>query len=544
MLARDLRPEVIVTLLAALLSSLLCVIAFHSRALFFLPWFALVPLLWAVRRATVGGAYGLGLLFGLILFAGITYWIAPFFSRINHWPLLGATLLAGVYWFFCAQIFALLAVVLRLLQMRFADAQWWMFPVLGTVAFHQFPWLFSGDLSLSQSGFLLALQGMDITGSLGLHFMILLHNGLVFSACFDSKVSAQKQWGRSFAWLLIVFWFTYGVWSIQHWRAVEQSAPVINVGLVQLNEQPSVALPEVERGYTRAQSPALTLSKPLAEGGADLIIWPEMRYVGFQHPHVRAALQDFADRNQVALLIQALLPKPISAVEGSELDPTAEQGRAPSKERSIYNSSVLITPDNAKLQIYRKQRLIPFGEYLPPPAHWPGAQFLVDRLFGDFFTPLTPGADNRAMTWRGPLFQPLICYESAHPDYVQRLLSAQDPLPQWLVVQTNDGWFGSSLQPQLHAATGQFRGIELRRPVVHLINNGPSVYSGASGERQFESTTETRAAYLIEVRVPQVPTATWYSQYPLGFIGLVYGLFVLILFRVGRDGIRRKHSPP
>lgn len=546
MLASNLRLGQVLPALAVLLSALLWVMAFHFSALFILPWFALVPFLWSLRRATIAGAYGLGLLFGLVLFAGITYWIAPFFSKINDWPLSVAVLLVGLYWLFCAQIFALLALALRLLQTRIGGAQWWILPVLGTLAFDQFPWVFSGDLSLTQSEFLLALQAVDITGSLGLHFLILLHNGLVFSACFGSKLCARDRCGQGLAWLLMVGWFAYGVGSVQHWREVEQNAPLINVGLVQLNEQPSVVLPEVEPGYTRSQSPALALSKLLAESGADLIVWPEMRYLGFQKAHVRAALQDFVDRQQVALLIQELLPEQASVSGGvAGVDRGAEVEANTETEDSgaghTYNSSLLITPNSLNVKVYRKQRLIPFGEYLPLPEQWWISQLLVDRLFDGFFTPLAPGAENRAMAWRGPLFQPLICYESAHSNYVQQLFSAQDPLPQWLVVQTNDGWFGPSIQPRLHGVTGQLRGIELRRPVVHLINNGPSVYSGASGDRLFVSTPQTRAAYLIKVRVPEAAPATWYSRYPLGFIGLVYGLFAVILIWVGSDFFLRRY---
>lgn len=526
MFSIDLRSGLTLPVLAVLLSALLWVIAFHCSMFFVLPWFGLVPFLWALQRTSVAGAYGFGLLFGFILFLGITYWIAPFFSKINDWPLIAAFFLVGLYWFFCAQIFALLAMLLRLLQPRWVGAQWWALPVLGTVAFHQFPWVFAGDLSLTQSQFLLALQGLDITGALGLHFLILLHNGLVFSALCSPSRSRQDRLGRVIAWSLIACWFIYGVWSLQVWRAVEQSAPIVNVGLVQLNEPPSVALPETEPGYTRAQSPALALSKLLAEGGAELIVWPEMRYVGFEHPHVRAALQDFVDREQVALLIQGLLPESVEATEPLRTE--------------IYNSSVLLTPSGPELQVYRKGRLIPFGEHLPLPQHWWVSQTLLNKLFDGFFTPLSPGIENRAMSWQGPLFQPLICYETAHPDYVRQLFSAQDPAPQWLVVQTNDGWFGPSLQPRLHAVTGQFRGVELRRPVVHLINNGPSVYSGASGDRLFQSAADTRAAYLIEVRVPELASATWYSKYPLGFIGLVYGLMALLLISVSRDLVCRK----
>src|SRR3954466_13747948 len=62
----------------ALLSAILLILAFPDFEIWFLAWFALVPLLWAVEREkeSVVASAILGWIFGVTFFFGTCWWLA------------------------------------------------------------------------------------------------------------------------------------------------------------------------------------------------------------------------------------------------------------------------------------------------------------------------------------------------------------------------------------------------------------------------------------------------------------------------------------
>ncbi len=489
------------------LSAGLTAAPFFFESLFIVVWFSLVPLLVAMRGRSVWTAYGSGLLFGFLLFASVAHWVISFLHSANGVPWLWAIIAASLYWFFCAHIFAVPAILTAWVGHRRPQLQWLIFACTGTSVFTYFPQVFPVDLSVTQGRFLPALQGLDITGSVGLHFMILLHNGLLYSLLTANR--GQRGRGHFQARLhryigagVLITWFFYGFYTCLS-AGEPLSSDFHKVGIVQTNSPDTIAVPPLEPGYSRAYSPALALSKELVAEGVELIVWPEMRYIGFyDFPHVRSALQAFVSEEQVPLLFQ-------------ELDSTTG---------ATYSTSVFLTPDG-NTQIYEKHGLIPFGEYLPfgfPPA-------LSRYLLGDFQGALSPGQNAKTFVWRALSMQPLICYESSLPKYVTHLLNRQQEKPQLLVVQSNDGWFGTSNQVNLHLVTGQLRGVEHRLPVLHVVKDGPSWLTSPIGEKEYVTDRGLRAGYVVNVRALPAAAPTWYARHPELFAGVIDVLSVLIM---------------
>lgn len=490
------------------------VLTFHVPTLYFLPWFALVPFLYALRGCSLIAAYAMGLLFGMVLFIGILYWVVPFLQLANELSNWMALLLGFLYWLYCAQSFALLAVGLRWVGMGRKGCEWFFLPLLGTVITHHFPMVFPGDFSLTQSQFTLALQGIDLTGSIGLHFLILLHNGLLYDVIQSHcHKNAQRPYSgndltRVCAVITLCAWFVYGAFAYRYWHSAPETWQIARIGIVQTNDSPSIAIPDPQPGYTRAYPPALAMSEQLLDHDVDLIVWPESRYLGFHDfPHVRTAWLEFTRDSQVPLLVQ-------------EIRETGQRA---------YNSSLLILPDGTT-QLYDKQKLIAFGEFMPFPELGTARGKLADKIFGDFSTEITAGEHTGPMNWKDWRFQVAICYELAHGDYIQqRFHNHDDNRPQWLIVQSNNTWFGASIQPELHAVAGQLRSVEQRIPIVHVINNGPSTYTQPSGRKAFQSERDTQASYLINIAVPPPGGGTWYGRYPTAFIAVIHILLLAAL---------------
>ena len=121
---------------------------------------------------------------------------------------------------------------------------------------------------------------------------------------------------------------------------------------------------------------------------------------------------------------------------------------------------------------YFKQQLVPFGEYIPHIF-----QHVLELLKVPMVTTI-PG-DNMQKpihVFNRPIAS-LICYELAYPE----LLRQQLPSAQWIVSQSDDGWFGHSLALYQHLQMAQTLSFMSHRDQVFVNNNGLSSFINSSG---------------------------------------------------------------
>lgn len=182
--------------------------------------------------------------------------------------------------------------------------------------------------------------------------------------------------------------------------------------------------------------------------------------------------------------------------------------------------------------IYRKQHLVPFGEYLPFEDYLRG----LINFFNIPMSTLSPAPTAQTpMPWRFKgethYLAPVICYEAAYPGLVRKL-ARQSNL---LIMVSNDAWFGDSLAPHQHLQITRMRAIENSRDLVRSTQTGISALIDANGRiikrsRQFEV-----AAVQGEVTLRQGLTP--YQRWG-GPVWLV--LPVALLAIVARPGTRSK----
>ena len=137
-----------------------------------------------------------------------------------------------------------------------------------------------------------------------------------------------------------------------------------------------------------------------------------------------------------------------------------------------YNAAALYAKDGEKgvrlADVYHKQHLVPFGEYIPLDKVFPALQRLspigVSLYSGkpNLFSVIT--GDGRSVK-----IAPLICYEDTDPR-----LSAQAKRmgADMIVLITNDSWFSDSSEAEAHASQSVLRAIETGLPVVRVGNSG------------------------------------------------------------------------
>jgi apolipoprotein N-acyltransferase len=213
---------------------------------------------------------------------------------------------------------------------------------------------------------------------------------------------------------------------------------------------------------------------------------------------------------------------------------------------AYFNSAAIIDGVSGRprlAQIYDKNRLVPFGEYMPDwfktitdPLHIASLQRM-----GEAFTPGAP--PTRLVVPDAPPAVILICYESIFPDFTPR----GDDRPGWLVNVSNDAWFGdvgksynfagfelslSSTGPWQAYEMARYRSIEEGLPMARAASGGISAIIDAYGRAVRE--TARRGGYAeaqLPSRLPQTIYASWGS--------LVLALLLAILLALRAAPVRK-----
>ena len=227
---------------------------------------------------------------------------------------------------------------------------------------------------------------------------------------------------------------------------------------------------------------------------ADLLIWPE------------AALPLYLDEIHDGYLMQ-LRHWPADFLLG-----VLERRRIGDKI-ILYNSALGLGESDA---LYRKQQLVPFGEYLPLRGLFGWVLNYLQIPMTDF----TAWPDKQLpMALAGQKVAVSICYEDAFPAVVRQSL----PAATVLVNLSEDAWFGDSLAPHQRLQMARMRALESGRPLVRASNNGLSALISADGQ-VLKSAPQFRQRILHGVIVPmtgETPFVRYGSLPVLGFALLV-----------------------
>ena len=193
----------------------------------------------------------------------------------------------------------------------------------------------------------------------------------------------------------------------------------------------------------------------------------------------------------------------------------------PGSER-IFNSLVTLGGD---VQIYNKQHLVPFGEYLP--LRWIFEVFhsLVTIPMSD----LSAGEGSSVLQIKGIPVGVSICYEAAFGEEIKRAL----PKAQLLINVTNDAWFGDSLAPHQHLQIARTRALETGRYMVRAANTGIYAVIDMKGQvlaksGQFVDSVVTEEVWPMRGSTPFIIWGNW------AIISILSALVLLVFTRSRR----------
>jgi len=489
----------------AVLSGLLLVASFPTFDVHWLAWIALVPLLLAIERGGPGRAFLLANVTGLVFFVGMFEWIwqVPAYNALDEAAL-------GLY---LAQYFSIWALGLRWLHGRSGVPAMLLGPALWVgleyvrshAGFLSLPWMLLGHSQYRQP---LLIQMSSITGVYGLSFVIVLVNvGLA-----DALRHRPWSWRAIPAPLSVAMGAVAIV--VAHGYIVlsgEPATETVTIAAVQGNVPQNAKWDAAHRETTLSRYAALT--REAARQRPALIAWPETAVPGdLEHdPRLFKPVRDLAIEIGIPLLV------------GS-----AEHAKFTKREfgSRTYNSMVLVTPDGRIADVYRKIRLVPFGEYVPLKGiiTWPAAiaASMGDSVGGDTPTVFQVGDVGVGST---------ICWENIFADLFRRFVVKGARV---VINATNEAWFQDSSAPRQFLAISVFRAAENRVAVLRVANTGISAAIDPYGRivRRLRGPGG-RDVFIAGVLVAPMPVSrvtTFYTAFGDVFaITLVAGCGLLVI---------------
>jgi apolipoprotein N-acyltransferase len=146
------------------------------------------------------------------------------------------------------------------------------------------------------------------------------------------------------------------------------------------------------------------------------------------------------------------------------------------KNLNITNCAVIKNSSDDKINYYEKQRLVPFGEYVPFYNSLPDfLKKFADTAIGAGFS-------------KGEIKKPLpstlgkigvnICFELMYPEIIRNLSFQKANI---LINLSDLSWFSNSYIKKQFLSFGVFRAIENRKPLVIASNNGISAFIESTG---------------------------------------------------------------
>lgn len=429
---------------------------------------ALVPL-WAavelVAKRPWRSAFGVGWLYGTVGMAGGYHWMFEFSQEFS-----------GFGWLVNLGIFVGFSMYLGLqyatqgLLYHIARVRGWSVGVAGLSTLVVTEWLFPKLFPVYLSNALLSQSLLVQTADLGGPLLVSVLVGVINVALFEAL-----RWWRGerktprvvFAAALgyVSFALIYGAARIPQVDAQVQTAPSLEVGLVQVNLGVYEKQQHMIEGHRRHVEQSLELER---DGPLDLLVWPESAY---NYPRFHRTLPIIAKE------VRQDLESPILFGALS-----VERG---TPYLQLYNTVFLIDEAGIIGQSYDKTHLAMFGEYLP---------------FGDRFPVLYQLSPNTGRFAPGRHWRPLslgkwrvstpVCYEDVLPSLVRAMVNEGDP--HILINLTNDAWFGDTQEPWIHLRLAQFRAIEHRRYLVRATNSGVSAIIDPAGRVVASTGVRTR----------------------------------------------------
>ncbi len=470
-----------------------------------LAWVALVPLILLVRRESPSRAAASGALFGAASLAGMHSWLwqLPVFNVFDAVALFGYLAVYPALW--CA--------------------------ALAWLARRRLPWVFPGALLWVLLDWL-----RSHAGPLGLPWEALAHSQIAdvpllqlaawggaplitFAVCFGNLALARAWAKRSLPWLKGT---AIAVAAIHLGGYLATAEPLPSKGprfaVVQPADEDAAPAIRLER--------LRSLTRDAAREQPDLIIWPESAVNGFAF---NRALQ--AEVANIARAVRT--PILFGSADFGKFAKSADDDR---RRIEFKNQAFLISPDSTTQGPYTKNRLVPFGEFMPFESFVSWPRWLIPHQRNGI-AGVAPGLFR---LHDGVMIGVVICWENYFSELARRLAQNDATV---IVQLSNDADFGASAEPAQHNAASVLRAVEYGRPWLQASANGPSMFIDAHG-RIDESPGPIGVSGWGVRTVAPAATTTFYSRFGLLWLWLASAAMLVRIALAAQRQRGKGHERP
>lgn len=439
--------------------------------LWFMPLLALGALFALIRKArSAKHAFGLSWAAGMGYFAVALSWIIePFLVDIarHGWmapfALFGVSFGFGAFWAVAGWI----TYLLRGQAIGFICAFVTVEAVRG-YALTGFPWAQIGHAFIDTPW----LHWSSYAGSLGL-------TALVGLGAVGVTYLIERQRRKGLGVLAVLIGLAVG--GVALLPSFGQVADTPTIRIIHTNEAQ-------ETRWDPAMIPGafdkkLEFTGAITDADPDLIVWPETS-IPVLLERADATLAAIADAARGAPVVAGL-----QRFDGED----------------FYNSLIELNGEGEVETIYDKHHLVPFGEYVPFGDQLAkiGIFGLADTTGGGYAAGPGPQVIDFGSLGKG---LPLICYEGVFPQDV----GGYDERPDFLLLITNDAWFGEMSGPFQHLAQARLRSAEQGLPMIRAANTGVSAMIDATGRITHQMGLDD--AGWLDAPLPPALPPTLYSR--------------------------------
>jgi apolipoprotein N-acyltransferase len=469
---------------AGLGSAGLYVLAFPPYRWSALAWFALVPLLLALRSAGLGARVGLAVLWTLATGLGLGSWMPEAVANYTQQPLLvGWVFLLGLTLFTAAPFYAAFAALYGPLA-RLPASPLFVAAALTAAELARSRLLNGspiylgvspgGSLGYSQAEVLPVVQVAAWTGVYGVSFALAALNAALAEAFVALRAGrlVRRAWiGLALAGALLIAVIGSGFAAL---RGADDpgASDGVEIALVQADLDPAARWGE-QGPYNTLEVHLRMTAELLAERAPAIVFWPEAALTFFLE-------QETLYRDAIAKLL---------ASSGTELVVGAPRSEGP--DGPPYRNSIYVMAATGELRArYDKEYLLPFMEYFPVGID------MLRRSFGRLRV-FSSGGETGPLPTRAGLAGILVCNEGMLPQFAAERVAAG---AEYLVNPSNDGWIPhpSYLGQQFDMVA--MRAIEQRMYLVRVSDVGPSAIVDPWGRVPARTEPLTRGVLRGRIR--------------------------------------------
>ena len=479
-----------ISLILSFVSGLLTGLSFNLPNFSFLVWFSIAPFIYAISRGRLKINIFSGIIFAVSFYGLALFWV----TNVTKLGLILLLSYLSVY----SVIFSLFGRNLykKSLRLITLPCLWVILEFLKESIWCGFGW---ANLGYSQYNNFYLIQIADLAGTKLISFLIVMVNVLILETFLSLKQRNRDPGLRKnifketvFIFFIFVICFSYSAYRLGNLNESDSH----KISVVQPN------IPQELKWEPFSRFKIVNVLSSLAEETKEssLVIFPE------------ASWPLIVDEDNFYELEQFIWGLDRDVLIGAVVESDGE----------FFNQALLFDREAKLIDVYRKIKLVPFGEYVPL------RKFLTFINVFNSIGDMSRGDDFVSFSHREKRFSALICFEDIFPKHVMHFARGND----FLVNITNDAWFKGEPQASQHLSIMTLRAVENRISIIRSANTGISGWVSFKGkiEKFRKNKKEVFFAGTTNFEISLNEERSFYNKYGeiLPFICAIFLLGVFI----------------